>query len=463
MSFDPEAKVAMTVLPLRFSPRRTTIGAPLGEGRGFPMTWPSRTSLLLATALGVSLALGAIAGSADAAATLGQTFVPTTGCAAATLVQKLEGPGVPSYAAPAGGGVITAWSTETDPNTSQTARFKVFRPTGKMNEYFIVAETSTASLAPSALNTFPTRIPVQAGDRIGLFSGNDCLGPSSGSTVELDNGDFAPGTTHTFTTGYANGALDLSARVESDADSDGYGDETQDQCFTDPSTQAPCPAPTIAGAAQDGKQLVANPNGSPINPSYQWLRCDQAGANCTPIAGAMATSYAVGVSDEGHTLRFRKTASDSSGTQTTDSAQTALVPYTAPVESAVSMLRTRFRVASFPTPLVASRAKRGSAFRYSLDQPATIKIKIYATAKGRKVRRRCRAPSRRNQGKPACKRLVLKGTLTRSGNVGTNYVPFSGRIGNRALAPGRYQAAIVATNAGGKSTTRTVSFTIVRR
>ena len=35
--------------------------------------------------------------------------------------------------------------------------------------------------------------------------------------------------------------LNLAATVEPDADHDGFGDETQDQCATDGTTQGPCP------------------------------------------------------------------------------------------------------------------------------------------------------------------------------------------------------------------------------
>ena len=113
-----------------------------------------------------------------------------------------------------------------------------------------------------------------------------------------------------------------------------------------------------------------------------------------------------------------------------------------------------------PTAVVASRTPRGSAFLYTLDQPATVKIKIYALAPGRLAHGRCQAPSKRNKSKPKCTQRVLKGTLTRSARAGPNTVPFSGRIGHRALAPDRYEAAIMASNAGG-STTSTVRFTIV--
>jgi hypothetical protein len=35
--------------------------------------------------------------------------------------------------------------------------------------------------------------------------------------------------------------LNVDAQIEPDADGDGYGDETQDECPTDPDTRGPCP------------------------------------------------------------------------------------------------------------------------------------------------------------------------------------------------------------------------------
>src|SRR6266480_4277677 len=64
--------------------------------------------------------------------------------------------------------------------------------------------------------------------------------------------------------------------------------------------------PTISGIAQQGQTLTASQGGwtgSPTGFSYEWLRCDSAGANCSPIALATNPSYSVTESDVGSTLR----------------------------------------------------------------------------------------------------------------------------------------------------------------
>jgi hypothetical protein len=158
--------------------------------------------------------------NARAATTVGRTFTLTSTCTGSTLVQKSEGPGVPSYAVPAGGAC-----------SFPRMNFKVFRPTGAANEYTIVAATATVTLTPSGLNTLSARIPVNAGDRLGIYGESDapCNAASSGSEFRWDGGDFASGTTHTYSQGTPNnGAVDVSAQVEPDADRDAFGDETVD-------------------------------------------------------------------------------------------------------------------------------------------------------------------------------------------------------------------------------------------
>lgn len=129
-----------------------------------------------------------------------------------------------------------------------------------------------------------------------------------------------PATDLLWNAGSTNARLSVSATLEPDADGDGFGDETQDQCFTDPTTHGPCPTPIVNGVAQVGQTLTGIPSGAPITPSIQWLRCNSAGANCVAVIGANGPTYIVAPGDVSGTLRLRKTASNASGTQTSDSA-----------------------------------------------------------------------------------------------------------------------------------------------
>ena len=60
----------------------------------------------------------------------------------------------------------------------------------------------------------------------------------------------------------------------------------------------------------------------------QWLRCDSAAANCSPIGGAGAGSHTLGDADAGHTLRYENVASDADGSTTVLSAPSGVVAAT---------------------------------------------------------------------------------------------------------------------------------------
>jgi hypothetical protein len=87
--------------------------------------------------------------------------------------------------------------------------------------------------------------------------------------------------------------------------------------------------PSLAGTATVGQQLTASPGswqGSPT-PSYgyAWQRCDSAGNNCGPIAGAAGTSYTLVAADAGSTVEVVVTGSNSAGQASATSAPSGVV------------------------------------------------------------------------------------------------------------------------------------------
>jgi Ca2+-binding RTX toxin-like protein len=85
-------------------------------------------------------------------------------------------------------------------------------------------------------------------------------------------------------------------------------------------------APTISGNAVNHQTLTVNPGTATggSSTSYQWLRCDAAGA-CAPIPGATGTTYTLTEADIGGTIRVRQTVTGSGGTASADSAPTGPV------------------------------------------------------------------------------------------------------------------------------------------
>jgi hypothetical protein len=90
---------------------------------------------------------------------------------------------------------------------------------------------------------------------------------------------------------------------------------------------------------------------------------------------------------------------------------------------------------------VSARIFRGTVFRYTLSEAASVVVSIQRVRTGKQV-----------------------GKLIRSGKTAANSIRFSGRIGRRGLKPGRYRAVIKATDAAGnRSAPKSASFRVVAR
>jgi hypothetical protein len=129
------------------------------------------------------------------------------------------------------------------------------------------------------------------------------------------------------------------------------------------------------------------------------------------------------------------------------------------------VLRRTFAPAAAGTALVARRnARRGTAFRYTLSEPADVTIAIQRALPGHRSRGRCVPATPRLRRAPRCSRHVLRGTILRRGlAAGRRSTGFSGRLGRRALPPGRYRATLRARDtAGNRSPGRSVGFRVVR-
>ena len=98
-------------------------------------------------------------------------------------------------------------------------------------------------------------------------------------------------------------------------------------------------SPTVASltnassVAEDGVLTTINgrsrgPSGTTV--SIRWQRCDSAGANCQPIAGATGSAYQLVAADVGHTIVVADTATNMDGTASSASVATAVVGAAAP-------------------------------------------------------------------------------------------------------------------------------------
>jgi hypothetical protein len=218
----------------------------------------ARITAVAALVMAVSLSATS---TAAASATIGQASAGGFACGSFTYVQVSTG-GPPAYAAP-GSGVITSWSTVADGVANQTMALKVMRvDPSNPAKFFTLARDNRPLASLLSVNTFPNasspapvHIPIAAGDLLGMTGSSSAACPfASGSASDQwrsTSADTAvnPSTSQPFNAPFGPQRLDISAVIEADADHDGFGDETQDLCPTNATTQGACPATGKRAAA----------------------------------------------------------------------------------------------------------------------------------------------------------------------------------------------------------------------
>jgi hypothetical protein len=172
------------------------------------------------------------------------------------------------------------------------------------------------------------------------------------------------------------------------------------------------------------------------------------------------------------TYTVRASATDAAGntasTQTTVTVSnaTALGDTTPPRITAVKLSHTRFAVAKRRTAVTARKRKHpiGTTVGFTLSEPAGVTLTITHAVAGKRSGRSCKPSHAKHLSKKQrCTAMAADGTITRrSEKAGADRIPFSGRIGRRALRIGHYTMRIVATDpAGNRSPPHTAKFTII--
>ena len=206
---------------------------------------------ILATAMLALAAFGST--SASAATEVGSPCVSENFLEEVTVATLANGGPLPATVPSAG--VITRWTFRTSyslPPSVLSQSLKVFRSTGAPTQYQVVGE-SAASPISTGTQTFNTRVPVQTGDFLGAS------GTYSGTVYTFYCNTGNPADRFAFFLGsptqgsIVNSLVEseglqapVSAIVEPDADKDGFGDETQDQCPQNAAVQTPCPVAALS-------------------------------------------------------------------------------------------------------------------------------------------------------------------------------------------------------------------------
>lgn len=152
-------------------------------------------------------------------------------------------------------GVITSFRLGYS-GDSTLVSLMVLTPTGTPDQFVVqpdatlVQPPSTSDPAGETLNV-PARVKVAAGDRIAvgwvdLSTTPSPLQAATGQSCALIVHTPPPiGSPSDWNASCTGAEPALGATIEADADGDGYGDESQDACPTDPARQSACVKPSV--------------------------------------------------------------------------------------------------------------------------------------------------------------------------------------------------------------------------
>jgi hypothetical protein len=154
-------------------------------------------------------------------------------------------------------GVVVRWRAG---GATGPLALRVVRPAAFT--YTFISTSVVETPVSTGVEAFATRQPIRAGDDVGVE-----LGPGSrigamdpapaddmlAAWLPLGDGQSAPAVL--YRTGFS---IAYNADVEPDADHDGFGDETQDGCPSDASSQGVCPAPAPAPAPAPDRTSAAS-------------------------------------------------------------------------------------------------------------------------------------------------------------------------------------------------------------
>jgi len=209
------------------------------------------------------LAALTLAPTAGAAVEFGSNCTAREGEPGLTFIDVVHSSAEPLPAAAPISGVITQGKVSFEvekPTPGGTATLQVYRPAGP-SQFTLIAQSSPAPISQGS-NVFATRVPVLAGDHLGLVSQG--TGEAGGLFCDTSN----PGDVMAYTdeppplggTGEFGSALGyrapIAAVIEPDADNDGFGDETQDACPQSAAFQTACPLVALDSSAKVGKKAV---------------------------------------------------------------------------------------------------------------------------------------------------------------------------------------------------------------
>jgi iron transport multicopper oxidase len=247
----------------------------------------------------------------------------------------------------------------------------VLKITSEKNEFGEVEVGKTANRSFTISNT--------GGTNVTISKSKPPVGGAFAATTSLAEGTtIAPGASVTETVAFSPTAAGPTSGVWLINGDDNTG--LHEVTFTGTGTLPPPPAntvlPSISGTAAVGQELTAHTGSwtnEPTKFTYEWERCDEAGASCVPLSIATAT-YTLGPSDLNKTLRVVVTASNAGGSS---------APATSGPSPVVQSTPTTFGKTSVGALADGLVAERKRVNRYALGSAASVtKLSMYLAPAG---------------------------------------------------------------------------------
>jgi hypothetical protein len=137
---------------------------------------------------------------------------------------------------------------------------------------------------------------------------------------------------------------------------------------------------------------------------------------------------------------------------------------TPPTLSALRLSRKAFRIGTRLPHLSARKKPVGTRISFKVSEASKTTLTFQRVLSGRRVGKRCLAPTRRRAHRRHCTRYVAaRPSLVYTTSAGAHRVTFQGRLtSRRKLRPGKYRLSVVSTDAAGNtSKPKTVRFTLL--
>jgi hypothetical protein len=235
----------------------------------------------LAIAALLVIGSGAGAGGAEAAVVAGSNL--SQAGSTATCIPNPFNPGAPPVSCTLAIAVLAADRQEADdraPLDGVIVGWRVRAGTSSepisMRLRVVRGETGAGSgpietmPAAAGIYTYPARLPVHAGDKIGLdllevatFPGAAIFATASAQELNIWFPPLADGQTLAPLLVEKSSYVLVNATIEPDADNDGFGDETQDKCLGSAGTGDGCPPPVPPPPPSSPPGATAPPSQEP--------------------------------------------------------------------------------------------------------------------------------------------------------------------------------------------------------